>query len=99
MCFSAHIFLYTCVRKLLRIKREEKCYMKKFNILTIAALSMVVGLLGGCKGGKDEPKPQPDPDPVIPDVFEEASLKLIWPLFKENPLMTLHIRNVSLMVQ
>ena len=47
--------------------------MKKFNILTIAALSMVVGLLGGCKGGKDEPKPQPDPDPVIPDVFEEVS--------------------------
>ena len=46
--------------------------MKKFNILTIAALSMVIGLLGGCAGPKgDDPVDPPEPD--IPDVFEEVS--------------------------
>ena len=47
--------------------------MKKFNILTVAALSMVISLLSGCTGGKDEPQPVDPPEPEIPNVFEEAS--------------------------
>ncbi len=48
--------------------------MKKFNILTVAALSMVISLLSGCTGGKkEEEKPVDPPEPEIPDVFEEAS--------------------------
>ena len=48
--------------------------MKKFNILTVAALSMVISLLSGCTGGKkEEPQPVDPPEPEIPDVFEEAS--------------------------
>ena len=48
--------------------------MKKINILTIAALSMVIGLMGGCNNNSDKPSSGDDPvDPVIPDEFVEAS--------------------------
>ena len=47
--------------------------MKKFNILTIAALSMVIGLLGGCGGDKGKDDPVTPPDPVEPDEFKEVT--------------------------
>ncbi len=46
--------------------------MKKFNILTIAALSMVIGLLGGCTGPKGDDPIDP-PKPVEPDEFKEVT--------------------------
>ena len=47
--------------------------MKKLNILSIAALSMVIGLLGGCGGDKGKDDPVTPPDPVEPDEFKEVT--------------------------
>ncbi len=48
--------------------------MKKFNILTIAALSMAISLLSGCTGNKkDDDQPIDPPTPPVVDKFEEVS--------------------------
>ena len=71
MCFTAHYFFMSICDNLLCKKGIFN--MKKLNILSIAALSMVIGLLGGCDTGKGKDDPIVPPDPEIPDVFEEAS--------------------------
>lgn len=47
--------------------------MKKFNILAVAVLSMVISLLSGCTGKKEEEKPVDPPAPPVVDAFEEVS--------------------------
>ena len=72
MCYTAHSF-FICVCENICVYRKRKSYMKKFNLLTIAALSMTIGLLGGCDGKGNGDDPVTPPDPEIPDVFEEVS--------------------------
>lgn len=56
------------------ISRKKETYMKKFNILAVVSLSMVISLLSGCTGGKkEEEKPVDPPTPPVVDKFEEVS--------------------------
>ena len=71
MCFTAHYFFISICDNLLCKKGIFN--MKKLNILSIAALSMVIGLLGGCDTGKGKDDPVTPPDPVVPDEFKEVS--------------------------
>ena len=63
--------MYACEKI---ISRKKETYMKKFNILAVVSLSMVISLLSGCTGGKkEEEKPVDPPTPPVVDKFEEVS--------------------------